>query len=179
MTFSEVIRVQDGMVQNLPLHRARMERTVGHPIELKIDPPRTCGRVKCRVVYDAEGVRSVEFAPYIIRRIEKVAIVHDDEINYALKSTDRRRLNELRGKYDDVIIIKNGLVTDSSFANIVIEKGGLFTSSTPLLRGTKREQLLREGVITEREVREEDLQTAARIHFINAMIDLNECTIKL
>ncbi len=187
MTFSEAIKVRDGVFYNLAGHQARASRTArhffGHDIALDLMPEiipsalRT-GLVKCRVVYGGHGIESVEFTPYTFRTIRTVAIIHDDTIDYTYKSTDRSRLNALLAASgcDEIIIVKNGLVTDTSAANIVLEdaSGALFTPSTPLLAGTKREHLLREGVISEREIRQADLQTAARIRLINAMIDLED-----
>ena len=186
MTFSEAIKVRDCIFHNLESHIARMNRTAmhhfGHGITLDLTedmlpPELRTGLVKCRVVY-GERVESVEFSPYAFRRIDSVAIVHDDTIEYMFKSTDRSRLDTLRREAgtDDIIIIKNGLVTDSSFANIVLENpsGALHTLSTPLLAGTKRERLLRDGIIMEREIREADLGAAAKIYIINAMIDLED-----
>lgn len=187
MTFSEVIKVRDGVFYALELHQARMDRTATHhfgrrvPLELTpemIPPDLRTGLVKCRVVYGERGVASVEFAAYVFREIKTVGVVHDDTIDYTYKSTDRSRLDTLRNVSgcDEVIIVKNGFVTDSSFANLVLEdsSGNLYTPSTPLLAGTKREFLLREGIISEREVCEQELQNAAKIHLINAMIDLED-----
>ncbi len=187
MKFSEAIKVRDGVFYNLPLHEARMNRTAQHffghdlPLDITPDmiPPEFCtGLVKCRVVYGADGVASVEFTPYTFRKIETVAIVHDDTIDYTYKSTDRSRLNGLLATSgcDEIVIVKNGLVTDASSSNIVLEDttGMLYTPSTPLLAGTKRDYLLRAGIISEREVHSEDLLAATKIRLINAMIDLED-----
>ena len=186
MMFSEAIKVRDGGFYNLDLHLARMNRTAmhhfGHGVTLDLTPDMVpaelrSGLVKCRVVY-GERVESVEFAPYLFRIIRSVAVVHDDTVEYTFKSTDRGCIDTLRREAgtDDIIIVKNGLVTDSSFANIVLElpDGTLHTPSTPLLAGTKREKLLREGTISEREIREAELRAASKIYLINAMIDLED-----
>ena len=187
MTFSEAIKVLDGVFYNLPLHETRMNRTARHffgynlPLDLTsemIPPEFRTGLVKCRVVYGADGVASVEFTPYTFRKIETFAIVHDDTIDYTYKSTDRSRLNGMLvdSGCDEIVIVKNGLVTDASSSNIVLEdsKGGLYTPSTPLLVGTKREYLLCMGIIRERDISPEDLFAAAKIRLINAMIDLED-----
>lgn len=176
--------MRDGVFHNLEGHRARMDRTAAHffgrTFELQpvVPADMRSGLVKCRVVYGERGVESVEFAPYVFRTIRTVAIVRDDTIDYTYKSTDRSRLNRLAAESgcDEIVIVKNGFVTDASSANIVLEdpSGALYTPSTPLLRGTKRELLLRAGVITEREVRPDDLRSAANIRIINAMIDLED-----
>ncbi len=187
MTFSEVIKVRDGVFYNLDRHRARMDRTVTHHfgrgVALDLDSGMIpadlrMGLVKCRVVY-GERVESVEFSPYTIRRTGRAWIVYDDTIDYAFKSTDRSRLDAFRRGapgYDDVIVVRGGFVTDSSFANIVLElhDGALITPSTPLLAGTKRESLLERGVISEGRISPADLLSAAKIRLINAMIDLED-----
>ncbi len=185
--FSEAIKVRDGVFYNLAGHQSRITRTVqhffGHDIVLDltpemIPPALRTGLVKCRMVYDGQGIESVEFAPYTFRTIRSVAIVHDNTIDYTYKSTDRSRLNELlkTSGCDEIVIVKNGLVSDSSSANIALEdaSGALYTPSTPLLAGTKRASLLESDIITEREIRPEELQTASKIRLINAMIDLED-----
>ncbi len=187
MTFSEAIKVRGGVFYNLAGHQARVSRTARHffgrdiTLDLTpemIPPGMRTSFVKCRVVYGGQGVESVEFTPYTFRTVRSVAIVHDDTIDYTYKSTDRSRLNVLLAASgcDEIIIVKNGLVTDASSANIVVEdvSGALYTPSTPLLAGTKRASLLKHGIITECEISPEKLQTAAKIHLINAMIDLED-----
>ncbi len=187
MTFSEAIKVRDGVFYNLPLHEARMNRTARHffgynrPLDLTFDmiPPEfRTGLVKCRVVYDHSGITGIEFAPYTFRKIKTVAIMRDDTIDYTYKSTDRSRLNVLLANSgcDEIIIVKNGLVADASSSNIVLEDstGTLYTPSTPLLAGTKREYLLRMGIIHERDIHPEALLADTKIHLINAMIDLED-----
>lgn len=187
MTFSEAIKIKDGVFYNLAGHLARMNRTAmhffGHGVDLDlsprmIPPDLRTGLVKCRVVYGLHGVDSVEFSPYVLRTIKSVATVHDDTIEYAHKSTDRSRIDALvrASGADEIIIVKDGSVTDSSFANLVLEDsaGALVTPSTCLLPGTKRAQLLERGIIVEREVREHNLRDATKIYLINAMIDLED-----
>lgn len=185
--FSEAIKVRDGVFYNLPLHEARAARTAmhffGHSVGFDLSPEmipvhlRT-GLVKCRLVYGEQGVESVEFTPYSFRTIRTVAIVHDDTIDYTYKSTDRSHLNALLAASgcDEIVIVKRGLVSDASSANLVLEDrtGALYTPSTPLLAGTKRESLLEAGIIRERDIRPEELPAAAKICLINAMIDLDD-----
>lgn len=182
LTFSEVIKVRDGVFYNLPLHAARMAHTSHHffgrpaALELTTDmiPPHLRhGLVKCRVVY-AEDIVNVEFTPYVFREIRSVGVVCDNEIEYAFKSTDRSRLNDLLAASgcDEIIIVKNGFVTDSSTANLLFEdSSGLFTPSNCLLRGTKRALLLQRGMISERVVKIRDLRDIRNVYLINAMID--------
>lgn len=72
-----------------------------------------------------------------------------DTIDYRYKSTDRKELEALyalRGNQDDVLIVRNNLLTDTSIANVALEKEGVwYTPRTPLLKGTKRALLLEQG----------------------------------
>lgn len=184
--FSEAIKLQDGVFYNLPYHQARTDRTStvfgGIPIDLTgvvsaIPEHARQGLFKCRVVYGCEGVEQVEFIPYSFRRIETVGLVTDDDIEYGYKYTDRSRLNALleQSGCDDMIIIRNGYVTDSFAANLVFESNGeLFTPDTCLLPGTKRQALLDRGIIQTRTITAKDIPAYDRILFINAMVDLEQ-----
>jgi 4-amino-4-deoxychorismate lyase len=100
--------------------------------------------------------------------------VTDDDIDYRFKYADRRRLQSLfarRGDCDDVLIVRNGLLTDTSYCNIVLYDGqDWWTPDTPLLPGTARQRLLDEGLIRERRIRVEDLPRFEHIRLINAML---------
>lgn len=132
---------------------------------------------KLRVIYDNSGFISKEIVPYTYKKTSSLKIVRCNNIKYDKKYVDRSRLDDLfskRGESDDIIIVKEGLVTDSSYTNIVLEKDGfLFTPSTPLLRGTKREKLIREGIIIEKKIHIDSLSDYKRIFLINAFRDIN------
>ena len=182
--FSEVIKVVDGIFSNLPLHAARMAGTAGcfgytaPPLELPPVPEDLRrGLVKCRLVYGRD-IEAVEFSRYSFRRINNLALVKGDELDYAHKSIDRRALTDLvaAAEADEVLIVKNGLITDTSFSNVVFEdgRGRLTTPRRPLLAGVKRETLLRRGLIREAEISPADLPGFRAVYLINAMIDLED-----
>lgn len=180
-TYLETIQVVDGVYQNLDEHRARMLRTIGKVHSFPTEVPETDrqGRVKCRILYDRTAIREVTFTPYTLPTIKSLQIVAT-EIDYSLKYADRSALNKLmeqRGACDDILITKEGAITDTSFCNVVLEnEEGLFTPDTPLLKGTKRALLLKKGVIKERRIAVSDLPSYHKIHLINAMIELGEVT---
>ena len=104
-------------------------------------------------------------------------IVHDYEITYSHKFEDRTKFEKhLReSKADEILIIKNGLVTDTSFTNIIFSDGTkYFTPSTPLLKGTKRARLIEEGIIQVEEIGLNDIQKFQHFYLINALLDLSE-----
>ena len=49
----------------------------------------------------------------------------------------------------------------------------------PLLKGTRRAQLLLEGCVTERDILVEELEKYSRIRLFNAMIDFGEIELEL
>ena len=87
---------------------------------------------------------------------------------------DRKEIDKLfekRGKADDILIVKNGFITDTSIANIAFFDGKKwFTPKTCLLRGTTRERLLKEKKIFEKDIRVEDIKRYKKIALLNAMI---------
>ncbi len=102
------------------------------------------------------------------------------EIDYRFKSADRTALDALAlaarsANCDDAIIIKDGFVTDSSYANLVfLGDGGLWTPATFLLNGTKRRSLLASGAVRERKIRAADIRRFGRVIFVNAMLDISD-----
>ena len=127
----ESIKLKDGVIQNLEYHQMRMNRSMdelfpkGEKINLatviSIPDNFASGIFKVRVLY-GNSVQKIEIEPYTFRTIQSIKVVHHDSINYHLKYTDRQILQELlaqRENYDDIIIIKNGLVTDSFAANLL------------------------------------------------------------
>lgn len=184
--FIETIKVKDGSFCNLSLHSLRAIRTSGihFGVSLNFDIPTDIipmdmriGIVKCRVLY-SDTVESITFEPYRFRPINNLALVYDNNIDYTYKSEDRSRLQSLisqKGNCDEILIVKNGYITDTSYSNIVLENSkGLFTPSTPLLAGIKRQLLIDEGTIIERNIRVDDLHRYLRAYLINAMIDLDD-----
>lgn len=184
--FVETIKVKDGEFYNLPLHSERLRITTSRfygasmELDLSVDTipvEYLHGICKCRVVYSSE-IEEISFTPYLFREFEDIAIVEDDNIDYSYKSTDREVFTQLlkkKGSASEIMIVKNGLITDSSFSNFVFENSlGLFTPDTYLLNGVKRQSLLKRGVIKECQIRKEDILEFDRVYLINAMIDLED-----
>jgi len=179
----ETIRIENGRPQHLAYHtrRAREARRQLLGLEdafdleryIKIPEELGDGLYKCRVTYGA-AVESVEFEPYTVRPVHSLRLVRDDNIDYRFKYADRRRLQVLfarRGDCDDVLIVKRGLLTDTSYCNIAVYDGlQWWTPDAPLLPGTARQRLLDKGLIREKRIRVEDLPLFKRIRLINAML---------
>lgn len=183
--FIETIKVVDGQFQALDWHIRRIVQTVmslGASIDLGqtfSDIPDFCtnGVFKCRIVYDTE-IREIDYSPYSKRCVKSLKLVNDDRLDYAFKYEDRSQLDAvrlMRGYCDDVLVVQNGFLTDTSYTNIVLENNeGLFVPDTYLLNGTMRQRLIAGQIVCERPIRAEDLKNYERLILINAMLGLED-----
>ncbi|MEG1644163.1 MAG: aminotransferase class IV [Bacteroidales bacterium] len=173
----ETLCVVDGEVKHLCFHTERVARSCTLSLGGYIDKIDLSGRgvFRLRVDYDTEiGFTGYSFAQYAPKLIRKVKVVNCNTICYESKYTDRVKLDELlrmKEGCDDILILKNGFVTDTSFTNIIFEKNGCwFTSDSPLLKGTCRAYLLAEDVVEECRIRGVDLDSYERFMLVNAML---------
>lgn len=182
--FIETISVKDGLIQHLADHQERMDRTIFHFFGTKNVPqlesllivPEQArqGWVKCKVLYSSK-IEEITWTPYQIRKLSSFSLIRANEIRYDWKYADRRIFSDLihKAQTDDIIIVKNGLITDSSYANLLFRSEGQWiTPSTPLLAGTQRKKLIQSGIVKEEEIHINDLHHFDRIKFINAMLDM-------
>jgi 4-amino-4-deoxychorismate lyase len=188
----ESIRIKDGALFNAHLHNERMNRSrralfgCGDEIELRDKvrvPEEFCaGLVKCRVLYRTD-VERVEFANYTKRTVRSLRIVRSDTIEYAHKYEDKsaiQALLALRDGCDDILIVKRGRITDTSFSNIAFFDGARWvTPAEPLLEGTMRAGLLAEGSLVEEEIRARDLARFQLARCINCMLDPGDIDISM
>ncbi|MDF7820289.1 aminotransferase class IV [Runella sp. MFBS21] len=182
--FIETIRLSDGVLSNLVYHDLRLNHTrkvflnqsnvweLGRLIQV----PKECqiGLYKCRVTYGLH-VENIEFEIYQPRIIQRLRLINDDNIEYNFKYKNRTSLMALfeqRAEADDVVIVKKGLITDASYANIAFWDGSRWvTPDRPLLAGTRRAALIAEGVLVPQKIRAEDLSTFSSARLVNAMLD--------
>jgi 4-amino-4-deoxychorismate lyase len=139
------------------------------------------GLVKCRVLYD-KTITDIQFAAYQPRPVKNLQLVEHPTIDYTFKFENRTLLNELfkqRGDCDDIMIVKNGFITDSYYANLVFDDGfSLYTPNQPLLKGIRRAQLLGTKRIQTAIIRPCDLDSFQKVHLINAMLNLGDVVIE-
>ena len=187
----ETIKIEDGRIYNLSYHQARFDKSrkalwgYTSKVDLSsfIEAP-AHGLYRCRILYN-EIIHSIEYIPYIPKEIRRLKII-TSTINYNYKYTNRDALNTLLQKQtdcDEIIIEKNGYLTDTTIANIAFYDGKQWlTPAKPLLEGTMRAKLLDEGVIHKKGIKKEDLKNYSQVALINAMLGLkilNDFTIKL
>lgn len=177
MRLLETIHAVDGQVLNLVYHQKRLEYSrniLGFSSELilTLDPPKN-GEYRCRVLYE-NTIEEIEYIPYQKRKISSFKLIHSD-LDYPLKYENRDEINlllEQREKADEIIIIKNGLITDTSIANLCFYDGqSWLTPKHPLLHGTTRQRLLDEGKIKCADIHYKDIHNYSRIAVMNAMTD--------
>ncbi|MBN1525672.1 MAG: aminotransferase class IV [Spirochaetales bacterium] len=135
------------------------------------------GIVKCRVVL-SQTIEKVEYIPYFPRPVRSLQIIYDDTIEYRFKYENREQLQKLflqRKSSDDIIIVKQGQVTDTSFSNIAfLYKGKWITPAAPLLFGTRRAQLIDEAILEEEEMTVLFIRKCEKARLINSMFRFYE-----
>jgi 4-amino-4-deoxychorismate lyase len=179
----ESIKLDHGRFHRLHYHQARVDHTIldlfqlknafNLAVELAKHQVPKSGLFKCRIVYEKQ-IELVEFIPYQPRNVESLKIVHDGSIQYAHKFEDRGKINaifEQREACDDVLMIKNGMVTDASHSNIIFFDGVKWvTPNSPLLKGTMRQFLLDAAEIKEETITVQDIPSFKSFRLINAML---------
>jgi len=183
----ETIHIKDGKNCNLSFHNKRLNQARKELFlqtdEIDLDdyihvPSHLYkGSIKCRVLY-TKVIERIEYQPYTPRAIKSLKLIHNDHISYRFKSENRNELTELynqRGSSDDILIVKNGLLTDSYHCNIALLKEGVwFTPKEPLLQGTKREELLAMDNIREAHIHVDSIHEYKSIRLFNAMLSFGQ-----
>ena len=183
--FIESIRLANGQMPLLPYHQERMART--RRAFYKNPPPVNLagmlqpyagahpdGVYKIRVVY-AREVLQVDILPYALKPIQSLLPVPSGQLDYAWKYANRegiRKLLERRGTCDDILLVRQGFVTDTSYCNVAFlsPSGAWLTPEAPLLPGTRRHYLLDRGVLQQAPIALKDVDSFLRVRLFNAMI---------
>jgi 4-amino-4-deoxychorismate lyase len=173
--YFETIKCEDNEIFNLEYHNKRVANTIGLNINLQeYIYPISEELLRCKVIYNDFEILNVEYFPYRKREINSFKLIFNDEISYSKKYLNRENLDELFSKKencDEVIIIKNGIVTDTSIANIaILYEDTWLTSKNYLLSGTTRARLIEERVLIEKDISVKMLKKASKIALMNAMI---------
>ena len=185
----ETLAIEQGKIRNIERHQQRYERSlqafygkqsavvfprifrlaehIRVPLELATE-----SLIRCRIDYNAKQIQCRYF-PYQRKHYRTFKPVACDHIDYGLKYADRTLLNELlaqKGNCDEIMIIKNGYVTDCTIGNLIFRQGTQwFTPDTPLLEGTQRAALLAQDRIKVRSILATDLSLFEEIRLINAL----------
>ncbi len=178
--YLETIAILNGETLHLPYHLYRVSENSNVDLHFYINTlklPKT-ELNKLSIVYDSNKIISSMITPYTIRKIQTFKLVHNNDIDYSKKFADRSVLNSLvqqKGDCDEILIVQNGLITDTSFSNIIFKKENVWvTPKTPLLKGTCRARLLEKGIIEPADIEISHLKQFSHFMLINAMLDFDE-----
>ena len=183
----ESVCIENSQIKNVEFHEARFNRSYiqqykTHPTYTLFDGIHLTNldnnlKYKLRIGYKQNGTR-YSISEYENSIPKSLKLVTDNTVSYALKKNNRKKLNALfqqREEADDVLIIKNGLVTDTSYSNILLFDGKqIVTPSTPLLAGTCRARLLAKNSIIEQSISVDELQNFESFQLVNALNDFDE-----
>lgn len=183
----ETIRLENGCLPHLAYHQKRLtESRAFHfgelpPLDLdkllRIPDDAKNGLFKVRVVYGKE-VEKIEILPYTIRPVRSLQLMPAGDLFYRFKYADRQALLSLfqqRDFGDDVLLIRDDLLTDTSYANVALFDGTKWwTPARPLLSGTARARYLDAGLLHPADIHYRDLKKFRQLKLINAMMEWEE-----
>ncbi|MDO4896102.1 MAG: aminotransferase class IV family protein [Moraxella sp.] len=186
-TLFETLAINHGHILNLDYHNKRFKQgqlflhcqtMIGDIADVICVPDDFKNKfVRCRVTYDKYNIK-VEYFDYTPKSIKSFKIIECDEIDYAYKYDDRTLLNQLlsqKGDCDEIIIIKNGLVTDCSIGNLLFLKNNhWYTPDTPLLQGTQRAYLLDNHKVHLANIDKNNIWQYEKVMMINALNAFDE-----
>ncbi|KPE51501.1 aminotransferase class IV [Chryseobacterium indologenes] len=184
--FIESIKVEDQEIFLLELHQKRVNQTFAHfGKEGSIDLAKIFknlqhdedGLFKLRISYDLDKRIRTQMIPYAIPEIHDFQLVENNSFDYSFKFEDRKELDKMKmkSKAEEIIIVKNNHITDTSFSNILFLKGkDWFTPSSFLLNGVQRQNLLKHKKIKETEITLQNIKQFSHFQLINAMNDFDD-----
>ncbi|KMQ66724.1 aminodeoxychorismate lyase [Chryseobacterium angstadtii] len=184
--FIESIKVEDQEIFLLELHQKRVNQTFAHfGKEGSIDLAKIFknlehdedGLFKLRLSYDLDKRVRTQMIPYAIPEIQSFQLIENNSFDYSFKFEDRKELEKMKmkSKAEEIIIVKNNHITDTSFSNILFLKGkDWFTPNTYLLNGVQRQNLLKNKKIKETEVTLQNIKQFTHFQLINALNDFDD-----
>lgn len=189
----ESLKAENGLFDDLTPHIRRMKRSCNELFGIESpdleETLEDCagdigtGIWKIRVLYD-QKIRDVQAAVYQPRRYLSAALIDGGDVEYRNKMAGRPVLDTLTARAvesgcDAALIVKNGLITDFSYANAAFYDGrNWWTPDRPLLEGTRRYRLLEAGVLRTASIRPADLASFISVSPINAMLDLGQVSLE-
>lgn len=191
--FLETIQIKKARPVRTYLHNERLNKTIHHfypdapeislkDIIKKINIPDPAETYRCSLYYTTE-IEDYKLIPYRIPVIRSLAIVEAGQTEYSYKYADRSellRLYEKRGNCDDIMIIRDGMITDSYFANLAFYKDyEWYTPADPLLKGTRRKYLIQKALLKEADIHIDNLKEYQYCSLINAMLKPGDCVVAI
>ena len=178
--FLETISIQNRIAQNIEYHQNRVDQCSLIQLEpfLKRISVATNKWYKLTIQFTETQIIKYQLIPYHPRVINTFKILIDNKIDYSFKYADRTQIEQLmqkKGFCDDIIIVKNGGITDCSFANLLFFDGeNWITPQNPLLKGTCRARLLDHHLIVPQKISINDIRSCSKMMLINALLDFDD-----
>lgn len=184
--FFETLKLLNGELCHMDFHLERVQKTqaaffddagfdVNRLYDTLADYPE--GLFKVRVDYDS-AITGIRVDLYEIQPHRKLGLVEAGDFDYSFKFSDRDFFRESLERYpdcDDILFLKDGCITDTTYCNVALFDGEEWiTPTTFLLPGTKRAALIHSGALRETRVTVNDLGNFEAIAFINAMRDFEK-----
>jgi len=184
--FIESIKVEDQEIFLLEYHQKRVDQTFAHfGKEDSIDLAKIYkhlehdedGLYKLRIVYDLDKKVRTQMIPYAIPEIHSFQLVENNSYDYSFKFEDRKELEKMKikSKSEEILIVKNNHITDTSFSNLLFLKGkDWYTPNTYLLNGVQRQHLLKTKKIKETDITLQNINQFTHFQMINSMNDFDD-----
>ena len=186
MEFIETLFIKNGKIHNLKYHLERIKRTAEY---FKFQVPSSefqnlneklkmkNEKLRCRITYNQFGIQNIEYFPIKEREFKKFKIM-EINFNYSFKYKNRSLFtfhSPLYTSYDEFILIKNNHITDTTISNLAFYTGKEWlTPKYPLLKGTKRAELIQKGLLKEENIHKYDLKYFKKMAMINAILGFLE-----
>lgn len=184
--FIESIKVENQKAFLLDYHQKRVNETFqqfGSPNPIQIEKifagleHDEDGLFKLRIVYGLDRSFKTQMIPYAIPEIENFALVEHHTLEYSFKFEDRKEFEKMKAKAraEEIIIVKNNEITDTSFSNLIFKKGKeWYTPSSFLLNGVQRQYLLNKNKIREMPINLQNISQFSHFQIINALNDFDD-----
>ncbi len=184
MEFIETAYVKNGNILNLEHHLNRIKRTIKYfkwkmkNGKWKINKEKIkSGEWRVRITYNQYGIKDIEFFPIKERKFKIFKVVEID-FDYNFKYKNRKLFSNLHSQfsnYDEFILVKNNFITDTTISNLAFFTGKEWiTPKYPLLKGTKRQELIDKNFLKTENIHSSDLKYFKKIALINAILGFKE-----
>lgn len=184
--FIETILAEHGVAQNILFHQVRVNKTL-HDFhsDAAIDIVQALNKLalapipkaKIRLLYNEEGIIEITQDAYQRKEIQSVSLVEIGARTYPHKYADRKWIYALLAEAgtDEMIMVKNGHITDTSIANLAFHDGtNWYTPASPLLEGTRRAALIQQMIVTPIPIPLSSLHQFTSFKYFNSLISWNE-----
>ncbi len=188
--FIDAIKILDGKAKRLAYHQQRAIAALKafYPdvrcfnIEDFIQNynlPRN-GLFKLRIEY-TDKITTHSLIPYEKKDIKSLKTVYINTPSHTFKLANRDVFNQAlshKENCDDVLLIRDGLITDTSYANIALYTNGTwFTPLNPIIFGVNRQSLIDKNLIVPKDISIDTIYNYEKIAIFNAMIEFEDCVL--